>query len=344
MSVLPFEKVLRDVSRGVRKIPQREFLPEGLHPVIDQGQQLVAGFSNCDEGLCTTVPAIVFGDHTRCVKFVDEPFVAGADGVKILVAVRDGDNPRYLYHALRSADIPSLGYSRHFKLVKELTFVMPDRNQQDEVVRLLDGILERRSFAEKQLDTLDELVKSRFVEMFGDPDTNPLGFDSKPGSKLFKIGNGKAKPNAERFERGVPAYGGNGVSWYTNEALVEHATIVIGRVGRHCGNTRLVEEPCWVTDNAMFIKDFRDTSFDLSFLSWLMEIIGFNRFADKGDLWKITQKPFMEYDFYTPPLVLQQEFAAFVRQVDKLKFETQQAIDKLQMLYDSLAQEYFAID
>lgn len=94
----------------------------------------------------------------------------------------------------------------------------------------------------------------------------------------------------------------------------------------------------------MFIRDFKDVILNLTFLSWLMEIIGFNRFADKGDLWKITQKPFMEYAFYVPPLSLQQEFAAFVAQVDKLKADTQQAIDKLQLLYDSLAQEYFAVN
>jgi type I restriction enzyme S subunit len=197
---------------------------------------------------------------------------------------------------------------------------LPSLGRQLQTVRLFQQVRSLLHVNERKMAKLDLLVKSRFVEMFGDPDTNPKAFEVKTGSKLFKIGNGKAKPNSERFEEGIPAYGGNGISWYTNEALVDHATIVIGRVGRHCGNTRLVEEPCWVTDNAMFIKDFKDASFDLTFLSWLMEIIGFNRFADKGDLWKITQKPFMEYGFYIPPLAHQQEFAAFVQQIDKLRF------------------------
>lgn len=162
MSTFAFAEVLRDASRGVRKVPQREFLAEGRHPIIDQGQQSVAGYCNTDEGLCTTVPAIVFGDHTRCVKFVEKPFVAGADGVKILVPNRDNDNPRYLYHALRSSDIPSLGYSRHFKLVKELSFVVPGREQQDEVVELLDAVEYQIAAAEERLERLNELVKSRF--------------------------------------------------------------------------------------------------------------------------------------------------------------------------------------
>ena len=89
--------------------------------------------------------------------------MAGADGVKILAPVRNDDNPRYLYHALRSANIPNLGYSRHFKLVKELNFMVPNRRHQDEIVKHLEAIVNQRFEAEEQLGMLDELVKSRFV-------------------------------------------------------------------------------------------------------------------------------------------------------------------------------------
>ncbi len=224
----------------------------------------------------------------------------------------------------------------------ELDVNIPDVATQRDIVKRLDGIQVQIAEYQALLVQLDELVKSRFVEMFGDPDTNPLSINTMSGSKLFKLGNGKARPQAQRFEKGVPAYGGNGISWYTNEVLVDHPTIVIGRVGRHCGNTRLVEEPCWVTDNAMYIRDFKVNCFDMIYLSTLMEVIDFNRFADAGDLWKITQKPFMEYRYPVPPLALQQEFAAFVAQVDKLKLEAREVITKLQILYDSLAQEFFA--
>lgn len=308
------------------------------------------GYTNEDlagDAICRGEIVSIPWGGTPSVKYYNGKFVTGDN------RIATSNNPdellnRFLYYFMKGRIKEISSYYRgaglkhpSMKSVLGMRISYPAVEKQKDIIAQFEAIENTLSLFQLKLDSLDELVKSRFVEMFGDPDTNPLGFASKPGSKLFKIGNGKAKPNGERFEEGVPAYGGNGISWYTNEALVEHATIVIGRVGRHCGNTRLVKEPCWVTDNAMFIKDFKDASFDLTFLSWLMEIIGFNRFADKGDLWKITQKPFMEYIFYVPPVTLQQEFAAFVRQVDKLKFETQQAVDKLQMLYDSLAQEYF---
>ena len=164
---LGYADVLRDASRGVMKVPQKEFLDEGLYPVIDQGQQLIAGYWNGDNGLFRDVPAIVFGDHTRCIKYIEEPFVAGADGVKILKPVRSNDNPRYLYHALRAADIPSLGYSRHFKLVKELSFHVAERAEQDRIVEHLDSIEHQLILADNQIEKYDKLIKSRFVEMIG---------------------------------------------------------------------------------------------------------------------------------------------------------------------------------
>lgn len=238
--------------------------------------------------------------------------------------------PKYLRHCLgqRNSDmfnrfaVKSCRQGKSVDVSEWLTYEIPiySFEIQCAMAENLDLILEQIEVTKRYANKLDDLVKSRFVEMFGEPDTNPLSFDTMPGSKLFRLGNGKAKPQAERFEEGVPAYGGNGISWYTSEVLVDHPTIVIGRVGRHCGNTRLVEEFCWVTDNAMFIKDFKRDCFDMTYLITLMEIIDFNRFADAGDLWKITQKPFMEYQYPVPPLALQQEFAAFVQQVDKSKF------------------------
>ena len=337
---IAFSDAFVEVSRGVKKIKQKDYLPAGDHPIIDQGQDAVSGYACGEEGLFSDVPAIVFGDHTRCVKYVSEPFFAGADGVKIL-RPKQSDNVRFWWHALRTTRIENLGYSRHFKLLKESRFANYDEQNQRVICENLDRIMDEIDRANRQLAALDSLVKSRFVEMFGDPVSNPKKLRTRPGSALFKIGNGKTKPMSERRETGYPAYGGNGVSWYSQQSLTYSPTIIIGRVGRHCGNTRLVNKPCWITDNAMYIKQFRDNELNLIYLDELMQIVDFNRYADKGDLWKITQQPFMEFNYPLPPLPLQQEFADFVAQVDKSRFIAQQQIEKLQMLYDSLAQEYF---
>ena len=207
-----------------------------------------------------------------------------------------------------------------FKALCQMTIKLPSLEEQQSRLSNLRSIQNQIDRANRQLAALDSLVKSRFVEMFGDPVSNPKKLRTRPGSALFKIGNGKTKPMSERRETGYPAYGGNGVSWYSQQSLTYSPTIIIGRVGRHCGNTRLVNKPCWVTDNAMYIKQFRDNELNLIYLDELMQIVDFNRYADKGDLWKITQRPFMEFNYPLPPLPLQQEFADFVAQVDKSRF------------------------
>ena len=210
----------------------------------------------------------------------------------------------------------------NLKAANFFSLVVPhyDDDSTRVICALFDSIDAQIKHAKDQIANLDSLVKSRFVEMFGDPISNSKGLETQPGSALFKIVNGKTKPMDERYETGFPAYGGNGVSWYSQDSLLDFPTIVVGRVGRHCGNARLVNDPCWVTDNAMYIKRFHSNELDLIYLDELMRVVGFNRYADRGDLWKITQQPFMEFNYPMPPLAQQQEFAAFVRQVDKSRF------------------------
>ena len=239
-------------------------------------------------------------------------------------------DPDYLLAFLRSEGVRRYGAGKMkgsagqrrlpADVLKSLFVPVPTLVLQRSVASRLRSIAALIALSRRQLSLLDELVKSRFVEMFGDPDLKDRGFETAFGTDLFKIGNGKSRPASKRFNEGVPAYGGNGVSWYTDETLVDFDTIVIGRVGRHCGNTRLVEAPFWVTDNAMYIKEFKRDCFDKVFLINLMNIIGFNRFADEGDLWKISQKPFVEYEYPIPPLSLQCEFAAFAAEVAKSQF------------------------
>ena len=256
-------------------------------------------------------------------------------------------DPSFMYHQCRAKDWTAdtntavMGKTLNKKTLGQQMVFLPGLAEQKAIARQLDFVERQLVNANEQLEQLDSLVKSRFVEMFGDPISNSKGLETQPGSALFKIVNGKTKPMDERYETGFPAYGGNGVSWYSLDSLVDFPTIVVGRVGRHCGNARLVNDPCWVTDNAMYIKRFHSNELDLIYLDELMRVVGFNRYADRGDLWKITQQPFMEFNYPMPPLAQQQEFAASVRQVDKSRFVAQQQIEKLQMLYDSLAQEYF---
>ena len=225
---------------------------------------------------------------------------------------------------VKSVDIPKLSYRK-----------------QQHICETLDHVRDAVAYRERQLTKLDELVKARFVEMFGDPYTNSKDYPLKKGESFFKLSNGKAVPESKRLNGGIPAYGGNGISWYTDESLFDADTIVVGRVGFQSGNVHLVKGPLWVTDNAMYMSSCDFSQYNLTFLIELMAHVDFTKFQDAGDLKKITQKPFMQFEYLCPPLSLQNQFAAFVAEVDKSKVEVQKALDQTQLLFDSLMQQYF---
>ena len=255
---------------------------------------------------------------------------------------------RYLYHFLKNSTeyLNSLGRGATFKeisksIVENIEIPLPPLDEQRRIAAMLDKVSGLIAKRREQLDKLDELVKARFVEMFGDPIKNEKGFPTITGQDFFKLSNGKFVPENKRFDNGVPAYGGNGISWYTDEILYHNDTIVVGRVGFQSGNVHLAKGPLWITDNAMYISDYDSDKYDLRFLYALMEHINFTRFQDAGDLKKITQKPFMSMEYITPTLKQQQEYVVFVEQTEKSKLTIQQSLDKLEVLKKALIQQYF---
>lgn len=259
---------------------------------------------------------------------------------------KDNVLPKYLYYVVSymhlekfftGATIPHI----YFKDYKEEQFNLDSLEQQAKIVEILErceGIITSRKL---EIKKLDQLIKARFVELFGDPLKNDKGLPTVSGKALFKLSNGKALPNSKRYTEGIPAYGGNGISWYTDEILCDYDTIIVGRVGFQSGNVHLAKAPLWITDNAMYISSINSKECDIRFLCALMEHIDFTRYQDAGDLKKITQKPFMQMHYLMPPISSQREYIAFVAQVNKSKVAVQKALDEAQILFDSLMQEYF---
>lgn len=84
---LPYSELVNKISTSKQKLKQKEYLLEGTIPVIDQGQDLIGGYTNEKERvLDCSLPAIIFGDHTKIVKLISFPFAPGADGTKVLQA------------------------------------------------------------------------------------------------------------------------------------------------------------------------------------------------------------------------------------------------------------------
>jgi type I restriction enzyme S subunit len=109
----------------------------GTFPIVDQGRDLVAGWTDNRNGLIDSpLPLIVFGDHTRILKYIDFPFVRGADGTQILYP--DGRfDPHFFYFACKALDIESRGYNRHFSILKEREIPIPPKEEQEWIGKIL---------------------------------------------------------------------------------------------------------------------------------------------------------------------------------------------------------------
>lgn len=170
---MSFTDVVRDETGGNIKTLQSDFLPSGRFPIVDQGKGLIAGYTNDESRLCKAdLPVIIFGDHTKCFKFIDFPFCLGADGTKVLRPKINVDE-RYLFYAIRQIHIPEAGYSRHFKYLKQGNVPLPSLEEQKRIAATLDQADELRRLRQEAIAKLNALGQSIFYEMFGDPATNP---------------------------------------------------------------------------------------------------------------------------------------------------------------------------
>ena len=166
------------------KILSKDYLEEGAFPIVSQEEELISGYWNNDKDLFHIIkPVVVFGDHTRVLKYIDFNFVLGADGVKILQPT-DDIKAKFLYYYLKWFDVPSLGYSRHYKLLKECLVPAPPLPVQHQICSLLDKLSRVIEAKKEQLKELDNLAQAIFYDMFGDPTVNDKGWVIKPFNTL----------------------------------------------------------------------------------------------------------------------------------------------------------------
>ncbi len=123
--IFPISKIL-DKYPTTKKYSKAEFLKEGKFPIVDQdSSSFIAGYTNENDNTLKRFPAVLFGDHSTCVKFLNFEFCRGADGTQILYSNDERISQYYLYHTVKELHIPNPGYSRHFKYLKELPIIIP---------------------------------------------------------------------------------------------------------------------------------------------------------------------------------------------------------------------------
>lgn len=356
---MKFTEVFSDNTKNGKKIQTIDYLPSGNYPIIDQGRECIAGYSNMKEGVFVDVPAIVFGDHTRIVKYVDTPFFLGADGVKVFRCKIDKADYKYLFYCLQAMRIPDTGYNRHFKWLKESYIPLPPLDEQRRIAAVLDKVSDLIAKRRQQLEKLDELVKARFVEMFGDPlgkskyareriaQLGGVGTGNTPSMRVAKYYASDDIPfvkPSDMLENGV-AIIADGTAFIAEAArtvarIVPAASVLVTCIGT-IGKVGITSCECACNQQINYVtpRDDINVIYLAHCLSHCKQLLVEMSNAPVVPI--INKSQFSAIEIPVPPLEQQKQFGSFFEQTGKVKSIISRDLEKLEILKKSLMQRYF---
>ncbi len=145
-----FEDVFSDISSKPYQILQSQISTKGQIPVVSQSSNFIEGYSEQNNFYKAESPIVIFGDHTRNVKYINFNFIVGADGVKIIIPLH---NPKYGYYLIKYASlhIQDKGYSRHFGQIKKFSYPLPPLSEQHRIVSKIEELFAQLDRIEAEL-------------------------------------------------------------------------------------------------------------------------------------------------------------------------------------------------
>ena len=304
-----------------------------------------------------------------------EPFVPI---VRLITLVPDQNkiDIKYLYYAVQNYEFEGSGTSipqLTVPMLKKYNFPLPSKEEQQNVASALDKVSELIALRKEQLAKLDQLVKSRFIELFGEPIANQKNLPVKTLKEISTlITNGNTpKGGSENYvENGITFLRSQNV-WRNNIVLddvayideethesmkkssVHYKDILITKTGRiNTENSSLGRAALYLgeDDSAninghVYLVRLDDTVVP-EYVVTILTGEAYRRYIRKVcvggiDKRQINLDQVEEFPIILPPKEQQEQFADFVRQIDKSKLAIQQSLDKLELLKKSLTQEYF---
>ena len=257
--------------------------------------------------------------------------------------------PEYLYYVVSymnlskyysGATIPHI----YFKDYKNEKFSLDCLDKQRQIVMTLDKVQSIIDKRKKQFEKLDELVKSRFIEMFGDPINNSKKLPTNKLKDILVLKAGDFTSAADIVKKPTmaniyPCYGGNGIRGYVSEYNQEGEYSLIGRQGALSGNVQYAKGKFKNTEHALLVTPL--IKINSIWLNQLLLNLDLKRYQTGAAQPGLSVKNLQEIQIIDVSIEEQNQFAAFVKQIDKSKFEIKQSLEKLELLKKALMQKYF---
>lgn len=219
-----------------------------------------------------------------------------------------------------------------------------DIDRQREIVDVLDKLTQIIQQRNKEISALDDLIKARFVEMFGDPIINSKNKDTQDLKDVLVLKAGDFTAASDISEEPTetniyPCYGGNGIRGYVADYNQEGEYSLVGRQGALSGNVQYAEGKFRNTEHALLVTPIIEMN--SIWLNQLLINLDLKRYQTGAAQPGLSVKNLQEIPIIMVSIDEQNRYADFVHQVDKSKIAIQKSLDETQQLFDSLMQQYF---
>ena len=280
--------------------------------------------------------------------------------------------PDYIYYLFSGKDWDAgtnkavMGKTLNKATLSKIKIKVHCYSDQEKIVKILDEVAHVINKRKQQIQQLDELVKARFVEMFGDIKTGEYKFETKKLGEVSDVGSSHRVFTTEFVEEGVPFYRGTEIGELANgikpekpyRITKEHYDRLASDETKPKIGDLLMPSICnkgqvWMvdTEDPFYYKDGRVLCispnrklFNCKYLEQFMRektLVEYPKLGSGSTFAEFKIFLLKDIDVLIPPVELQNEFATFVEQIDKSKVVVQKALDEAQTLFDSLMQEYF---
>ncbi len=221
----------------------------------------------------------------------------------------------------------------------DLQIPLPPLETQKKIAAQLDKCTSIIAKHKQMVEKYDTLVKSRFIEMFGDPRVESGKWKVERFENIVKFQRGFDLPVQERNQVGnINVFGSNGILSRHDIAKVKAPGIITGRSGT-LGSVFYTFEDYWPLNTTLFSVDTHGNN--VIYLKYLLELYDLSRFSEGAGVPTLNRNIVHKENIISVPLALQEKFAAFVQKVDEQKAKAQQSLEKTETLYKALMQEYF---
>ena len=335
-----------NLSKTDRHLSEEEVDSKYSHFLADPGDLVIAssGISIDDDGFLRTRGAFVDKCHLPLCMNTSTIRFKSLNGVSELA---------YLRHWLQSFEFRSqitrevTGIAqKNFgpSHLKRLRISLPPLDEQKRIAEILDAADALRAKRREALAQLDTLLRSTFLDMFGDPVTNPMGWERKPLGEVIRVRSGDGLVSKDMVPDGkYPVYGGNGINGYHDSFMFEEPRIVLGRVGVYCGAVHLTRPRAWVTDNSLYVHTFIQPV-DTTYLVAALKMANLNQYAGRSAQPLISGNRIYPVEILIPPVDLQHRFATIVESVEQQKGRQRAHLAELDTLFASLQSRAFRGD